>query len=331
MKPHWGLDGARIESAVITAVDANQWTVSVTTVGSARRLHDCILPSPYMHPGGEDGIYSLPEVGASVYVCIPSEGDARPFILAYRPVVGGGGSYAQRRRAIGPGDTAVLSRDGNGVFVRRGGVTEVLAGSLCRTIYIAPGNKILQYAEQYDLQLVGASYTWELFGKEEDPDGRYGARHSGTIRQFGGDEKPLVAWQVGAQVDPDLQSAPLLSVSMWDSGAGDQTRTFHLEADAEGAFACVFSGAISIETASASWKTSDPLTVYGSAASAADRLLRSTAFLTDLQASLGELSVLLQGLLGSPGSTPLTTAMLSTISTALSAGNSYVTSALKSE
>lgn len=75
-------DPAWIEKGVIYNVDLKNFTVDVLTDYESKPFTNCQVAAPYFHTHNGEGIFAMPEVGASCLVCQPSDDDT-PFVIAY--------------------------------------------------------------------------------------------------------------------------------------------------------------------------------------------------------------------------------------------------------
>ena len=139
-----------ILEATILNVDSQNHLAEVAMDNAEGAIPDVRVVSLYCHPFGGEGIFFLPEAGASCYLFIPSD-DGRPFVLGYvmPPTTAPGDSGG--RMPMNPGDYALVTRDDNGVIIRRGGVVQVTSTGLSQRLYLPLGNFIRDIAGQYEL------------------------------------------------------------------------------------------------------------------------------------------------------------------------------------
>jgi uncharacterized protein YxjI len=71
-----------VEKGIIYNVDLKNFTVDVMTDYEGKRFENCQIAAPYFHTHHGEGIYAMPEVGASCLVCQPSDDDTA-FVLAF--------------------------------------------------------------------------------------------------------------------------------------------------------------------------------------------------------------------------------------------------------
>lgn len=206
----------RIKTGRVVEVDANRWQCKVVPDfgdGSARTV---LIPSLYSHPLNGEGIHYLPEVGAAVMYCYTSDSATIPFLLMGGSPMspkdmtsrGDPGSSDMFRPLMSPGDMAFLTRDGNGLMLRRGGVTELKGTPLSRMMFNPTKNQIYMVAENYRVQTFGGYTEWKNLRREEDSDGRLKTQLTLTAKEFSTSSGYSVKLQLGAtDGDPvDLQT-----------------------------------------------------------------------------------------------------------------------------
>lgn len=223
MSPHAGQSrdglpkGAVVMAGRVVDVDPLRWTCRVRTEILDKNLYDVQVGGPYLHPLGGEGIYAMPEIGALVWICKPSEGDAPWFIVGYRAypsrVVanssdGGKPSAAGLRPRLAPGDMAILGRERNGVYVRRGQLTEVLGGPLARTIYVGRSATVHTICQTSKLDTFGGSVRWEVDRAEADPDGHQRTRLDLKVKEFADDRSYVARLQVGGGLEASTEGEP---------------------------------------------------------------------------------------------------------------------------
>ena len=92
---------ARIYQGQITSIDPSRWVCAVDCRGAKREFTNVTIPSLYSTPFGE-GVHYMPEIGARVFVCSPSDG-SETFLLLSAPFAsastedGQPGSYHSNR------------------------------------------------------------------------------------------------------------------------------------------------------------------------------------------------------------------------------------------
>jgi hypothetical protein len=178
---------AKICQGRIVNINLLKWTVDVIAQFDRKRYFNIQVSSPYLHHASGEGIYVMPEVNATVMVCIPSDSTA-PFVLGFimptetvdsstddaplgttqhaqAPANATDSSYAAGRTA-NPGDIVMRSRDNNFVILHRGGVLQVGATPLAQRLYIPLQNLVMDISENYEHQNSGGAIKW---GIQEGP------------------------------------------------------------------------------------------------------------------------------------------------------------------
>lgn len=213
----------RIEEGRIVNVDMTHWTADVVTKNSQRQLIDLQWASGYFHFTGGEGIYVMPEVGAMVKVCMPSDGP--PFILCFvttfereqtnSPDSDGGGltslqpdtttssetprevTYRSGRPKLEQGDIMLRTRDGNTLWLHRGGVVEIGSSGVAKRYFIPLLNTIRDICENYELVSLGGELSWTVTRADENPEGSAEAAFTLASRNFAQDEFATVFLRVG--------------------------------------------------------------------------------------------------------------------------------------
>ena len=190
----------------ISEVDAPRWLCKVRVDGRDDDV-TATIPSVYSHPMNGEGIHFLPEVGAFCYVCFSSDKKTIPFLLSAgaatvpkdrSPSGGLPGSMDMFRPLLTAGDIALLTRDGNGLTLRRGGVTELKGTSLAKIVFNPTMNQVFTIAENYRVQTFGGSTEWKNLRREEDSNGQVKTRLSTTVKEYATSKGYSVRLQMGA-------------------------------------------------------------------------------------------------------------------------------------
>lgn len=202
-----------IESGQIINVDAAHWTVDVRTIHSQRLLLDLQVGAPYLHYHSGEGIYAMPEVGAKVQACLPS--DDRPFVLSFittfergatgdgttQPETGDGEeaevTFASGRPKLQQGDLMMRGRDGNQIWLHRGGVIEVEATAVAKRVYIPITNMIRDVCENYEMLNPSGEMLWTTLRDDTDPSGEAKTVFTLAAREHAQETKDTVMLTVG--------------------------------------------------------------------------------------------------------------------------------------
>jgi hypothetical protein len=202
------LTAAHIVQGSVVNTNTVKWTVDVIAQYDRKKYFNIQVGSPYLHHSNGEGIYVMPEVGATVMVCIPSDSSA-PFVLAFLmafekvsdssadaplgttthgtpPKTPTDATFAGGRPPINPGDIWFRTRDGNFVILHRGGVLSLGATELAQRIYIPLRNQVIDISENYSHYNAGGAETW---GLQDGPSlTKYPAQHLETFRVFANDK-----------------------------------------------------------------------------------------------------------------------------------------------
>lgn len=200
---HGAFSHFRCEEATITNVDREKWTISVYTTHTAKDVPNVQVLQPYHHFANGEGILHLPEVGATCLMAFPSD-DTPPFVLGYKGVAAqattqsAGGetqetySFRSRRPKLNPGDIALVTRDENFLFLRRGGVVQIGSTALAQTVYLPLGNYIKHFCENYEVNTLAGNLEWTVHRVENDPDGNAPCRLVFQANEYAQDAKASV-------------------------------------------------------------------------------------------------------------------------------------------
>lgn len=215
-----GSNAVSIEEGRIVNVDMANFTADVKTKTHQRQLIDVQWSSPYMHFSKGEGINFMPEVGAMCKVCVPS--DAPPFILCFvttfereRPAdgqdaettlhpdnTGGQDSPAEvtfrsGRPKMEQGDIHLSTRDGNALWLHRGGVVELGANGITKRFYIPLLNTIRDVCENYDMISLAGEMSWTVSRDDRNASGDAEAAFTLASRNFAQDEFATVFLRTG--------------------------------------------------------------------------------------------------------------------------------------
>lgn len=198
----------------MTNVNKRDYTVDVITRHTDKEVQDVQALAPYHHFSRGEGIHHLPEVGAKVMLGWPSD-NTPPFIMGYKAAAAVAGnddetgqsprsttqaetpannavSFRSNRPDLQPGDLAFTTRDGNFIYLRRGGVVQVGATPIAQRLYIPVLNYVKDFCENYNLSSFGGDITWTVERPENDPDGNAPATYVFHMNEFAQDAKASV-------------------------------------------------------------------------------------------------------------------------------------------
>ena len=192
--------GAVIETGRIMNVNINDWSVDVVSELASKRYFDLQVMSPYFHFVNGEGVYCMPEIGAMVWICKPTQGRfAAPFILGFQaPFNANTGNFQNGRPSLNPGDIMMRTRDENFVVLRRGGVVQIGATPIAQRMYIPIRNFIKDFCENYELHTFGGDLTWETARTDQTNTGQAPTTFTLSAKQFSNDPQPVATLTMGS-------------------------------------------------------------------------------------------------------------------------------------
>jgi len=217
-----------VEGAQIVNVNAADYSVDFATDTSHRRFFDVPVGAPYTNYIGGEGMYIMPEVGATCWVCWPSDGK-HPFVLSYSPPVNEEGNWRGNRVDLSPGDIYMGTRDRNAVIIRRGGVVQVMATPLAQRFYIPINNLIRDFCQNYELRAFGGDLTWLVDRPENDPSGDQKTTLTIRAKQSASDPNHVCEMTLG-----DHGDSTQYRMRVFNSGAETHTQVAELTVDDTG-------------------------------------------------------------------------------------------------
>ena len=248
-----------IFQGTVTNVNATAFSVDIRSQFDRKFFLGIQCASPYLHHSNGEGIYILPEVGATVMGCVAGD-SSPPFILAYvmpPETVNGatddapngtssnGGStpnattntFAGGRPPCNPGDIWLRTRDNNFVILRRGGTLQVGTTPLAQRIYIPLNNLITDISQNYEHHNSNGSVVWGI--QEGAPENYLSSSHTQTFRVFAGDQYADVRITCGDVTnplpDPDGGvAAEAAGLGVGDDGKGANPILFEIAVSPKG-------------------------------------------------------------------------------------------------
>ena len=201
---HTGMSlDTKVVEARINNVNTSDYTVDVTTVRTMQIITDLPISVPYTHYLGGEGMYGMPDVGALVWICFPSDGDF-PFVLGFSaPSDTGTGSFKANRKKLEMGDQVIMGRPGNMVYVQKNGIVEIASTPLARRLYIPVDNLIRDIAQNYKMNVVGGNWQWLTAKDSDDPSGKVPIKFLLGVKEFADDKRALVTLEMAHGVTPD--------------------------------------------------------------------------------------------------------------------------------
>jgi hypothetical protein len=164
---------ASVETCRIINVNIESWSVDCVSEYGNKRYFDIQVMSPYFHFASGEGIYVQPEVGALVWLCVPSGGRfSAPFVLGFQSAHDeSNDGFRGGRQTLNPGDIMLRTRDENFIVLRRGGVVQIGATPTAQRFYIPIRNFIRDFCENYELFTFGGELTWITERDDQTTDG----------------------------------------------------------------------------------------------------------------------------------------------------------------
>lgn len=244
-----GLNRVRVEEGRIVNVNPRRFTCDIRTTVSQRTFLDVTWASPYFHFSRGEGFNVMPEVGAKVKVCRPSDSD--PFILCFvtpfervpaeeddDQAADQGNTevtYQAGRPFMQQGDIQLRGRDGNEVYLHRGGVLELGSTAACRRFYIPLLNYLRDVCENYQLWTQGGMLSWLVSRADEDAGGESHATLAVVGKEAAEHEQATVAVRVG-RVDDENRLEVTVAPQALNAVTGELEgeAVYHLTIDQEG-------------------------------------------------------------------------------------------------
>lgn len=232
----------RVYRGRIIDVDGRRHTVKVLTDQDGRLYENVQVRSPLWHYEGY-GIGGLPEVNAICHIELASD-DTPPMVVGFSELptmqtpdemeqdAGNPGepqpddeaqmSFSGAKPMALPGDMFIIGRDGNYLFVRRGGVVQLGASAFCQRMYLPVRNTIRDFAENYALSTVGGDLLLESLREEDSDDASAGYRMRVFANENLEDEKASILLGMG-KLGNDQLVRLLVSPTGIDRSTGDAT------------------------------------------------------------------------------------------------------------
>lgn len=207
-----------IMAGVVVAVDPRKWTCTVKSISTGKIMRDVDCGAHYLHFEAGEGVYTLPDVGAAVWVARASDSRQLSFIVSYRGVPSSiqtgdpSPDLETGRPRMETGETALLGRSGNGVFIRKGGLTEVFASPVARTVYEAAEGTVHTVAQNLRVSTIPGDLSWSVGEPDEDPEGNSPTLLRVRLKKHANDSVGRVTFQIGSvgtqprEGEPDYES-----------------------------------------------------------------------------------------------------------------------------
>ncbi len=233
-----GVRSVVLEEGQIIDVHAERFTVDVQTRQSQRTYKDVEVTAAYLHWATGEGIYVMPEVGALVQMCIPSSG--RPFVLCFsttfeRDPDQEQASFRAGRPLMKPGDIVLRGRDGNHVWLHRGGVLEVGNSTLPKRFYIPLNALIRDVCLNSELITGAGELRWDVLEADRVGDGSPFSTALMRVMNRSGDQKGTVALQMGHVTDSLRMRLTVSPEGIEQDGSVSGEQLFFIEVADDGA------------------------------------------------------------------------------------------------
>lgn len=240
---------AIVETARIVNVNLQDWTVDCVSEHGNRRFFDIQVSSPYFHYFNGEGWYSMPEVGALVWVCQESAGiHAKRFVLGFQApnderILEGSsvqaGGFRANRQNLNPGDMMWRSRDENFVILRRGGVVQIGSSAANQRIFIPLGSLIRDFCFGYQLQTLAGDLQFENDSTkvqgpnvvQQEDAGQVNTRFFLRVKTKANEPEHAVLMTVGSHPDDDNLR---LSLEVRPNGVEGATAVISLQMSKDG-------------------------------------------------------------------------------------------------
>ncbi len=233
-----GFESAKICQGTVINYNLANWTVDVRAQFDRKSYKNMQVSSPYMHHAMGEGMWVFPDIGATCMVCLPSDSTA-PFVMCFimasttidtsaddaplgttqhgqPPANATGSSFAGGRPTPVPGDICFTTRNGNFVYLHRGGVLQVGSTELAQRFYIPLGNLIMDVSQSYEHDNSGGTIKW---GIQEGPSTtNYPSQFMQTFRVFANSQYADVRIMCGDVTSP--MGEPDGGVSQATAGVG---------------------------------------------------------------------------------------------------------------
>ena len=215
-----------IETGRIINVNIEDWSVDVASEYANKRYFDLQVMMPYFHYVNGEGFYCMPEVGAMVWLCRPTQGKfAAPFVMGFQsPFDSDNGNFRSGRQSLNPGDMMMRTRDENFVILRRGGVVQIGATPIAQRMYIPIRNFIKDFCENYELHTFGGELTWITDRTEMTTDGSAPTKFSLIAKEKANDPAQIATLTIGSHGESDPTTLELVIFESGLAGALPKVR-----------------------------------------------------------------------------------------------------------
>lgn len=148
-----------VELARVVDVDTRKYEVTVNSEFSHKKIENVPFASPYCNNPQGEGLTLVPEVGSQAILAHTSDGNVLVLGFIMTP---GEDVYRGNRPFLNPGDIMASTRDGNFLFLRRGGVVQIGATPISQRMYIPLENLIRDICQNYRMDAIGGELEWKV-------------------------------------------------------------------------------------------------------------------------------------------------------------------------
>ena len=190
------VQAAKAELARVLDVNPKEYTCALVTENSNKPMTNVPYSSPYCHYPEGEGMTFVPEVGSQAILLHTNEG---PIIIGFI-MTAGTDRFRGNRPVAKPGDIFASTRDGNFLYLHRGGVVQIGATPAAQRMYIPLDRLIRDICQNYHLDTFGGSLHWEVEQlDQEDPAACL------TLRgyELASDEDASVTLKIGKAYEAD--------------------------------------------------------------------------------------------------------------------------------
>jgi len=207
-----GLGAVKLVRGRVISVEPIKYTASVLPDwgGRGEMPIDGVQINPITIDDEGGGQFWLPQVNTLVWLLWPST-DADPVIFAAagapRQIDEGDAAedpndYRQFRPVINPGDHGTTTRDGNFVYVRRGGAIEIGSTQMAQRIYSPIGNTIRDLVQNYEMISTGGNIEFKTKLTDESTVDRTPVEFRMQVREFAQGD-PIIDLGLGRIAEED--------------------------------------------------------------------------------------------------------------------------------
>lgn len=143
---------AQIYPCIVEGVSEDKGTVMVRCPAVGKTFDGVVVCQNYVHPDSDEGTHYTPRIGSFSFLMLVS---GQPFLMPafFSPLNTESGSYLGRARTTShQGDQWIGTRDGNFIEVLSGGIIQIFAHGLLRSIFNPLRQKLTTIARRLAFQ-----------------------------------------------------------------------------------------------------------------------------------------------------------------------------------